>query len=91
MIYDEENKSCIVYEEEWLKNGDTQRSVSFYDNHPCCEGGVVIKEWLEPILPTKKAMPAANQLQALFFASFYSSSSYSKSSRSSTSSKSSSS
>ena len=44
MIYDEENNSCIVYEEERLKDGGTQRSVSFYDNHPCCDGGIVIKD-----------------------------------------------
>ena len=44
MIYDEQNKSCIVYEEERLKDGGTQRLVSFYDNHPCCDGDVVIKD-----------------------------------------------
>ena len=44
MIYDEQNKSCIVYEEERLKDGGTQHSVSFYDNYPCCEGGVVIED-----------------------------------------------
>lgn len=44
MIYDEQNDSCIVYEEERLKDGGTQRFVSFYDNYPCCEGGVVIKD-----------------------------------------------
>lgn len=44
MIYDEQNKSCIVYEEERLKDGGTQRMVSFYDNYPCCEGSVVIKD-----------------------------------------------
>lgn len=44
MIYDEENKSCIVYKEERLKDGGTQRLVSFYDNHPCCEGDVVIED-----------------------------------------------
>lgn len=44
MIYDEQNKSCIVYEEERLKDGYTQRLVSFYDNYPCCEGDVVVKD-----------------------------------------------
>jgi hypothetical protein len=44
MIYDEQNKSCIVYEEERLKDGCTQRLVSFYDNHPCCDGDVVIED-----------------------------------------------
>lgn len=44
MIYDEENNSCIVYKEERLKDGGTQRLVSFYDNHPCCDGDVVIED-----------------------------------------------
>ena len=44
MIYDEQNKSCIVYKEERLKDGGTQRLVSFYDNYPCCEGGIVIED-----------------------------------------------
>ena len=44
MIYDEQNKSCIVYEEERLKDGGTQCLVSFYDNYPCCEGNVVIED-----------------------------------------------
>lgn len=44
MIYDEQNKSCIVYEEERLKDGGTQRLVSFYDNYPCCDGDVVVED-----------------------------------------------
>ena len=44
MIYDEQNKSCIVYEEERLKDGGTLCLVSFYNNYPCCEGNVVVKD-----------------------------------------------
>ena len=44
MIYDEQNESCIVYKEERLKDCDTQRLVSFYDNHPRCDGDVVIED-----------------------------------------------
>lgn len=44
MIYDEENESCIVYKEERLKECGALRLVSFYDNHPCCEGDVVVED-----------------------------------------------
>lgn len=44
MIYDEQNKSCIVYGEEKLKDGGTQCLASFYENHPTCEGDIIVED-----------------------------------------------